>query len=151
MNAHTSLPHSPAAGAERRDTLWNPDAAAFWSLLFTPLFGAFLLIRNWETLGESGRAVRACWWFALSLVMVILNFYYSLLCGDASPWRMSNVIFLLVWYIAEASPQERFIRERLGTDYARQSWAIALPCALVLCMTYGFGYVGMLALFTQVH
>ncbi|CUI04132.1 hypothetical protein [Massilia antarctica] len=151
MNAHTSLSKTAAASAARRDTLWNPDAAACWSLLFTPLFGAYLLIRNWEALGEPKRAVRACWWFALSLMFVILNFYYSLLCAEASPLRMSNVIFLLVWYIAEASPQERFIRERLGTDYARHSWAVALPCALVLLMAYVFGYVRMLALIMQVH
>ncbi|ATQ78223.1 hypothetical protein CR152_29715 [Massilia violaceinigra] len=151
MNAHTSLSENPAARAARRDTLWNPDAAACWSLLLTPLFGTYLIIRNWEALGEPGRAVRACWWFALSLVMLILNFYYSLLCGESLPIRMSNVIFLLVWYIAEASPQERFIRERLGTDYARQSWAVALPCALVLFIAYVFGYVRLLALITQVH
>lgn len=34
--------------------LWNPNAAANWSLLFTPLFGAYLHMLNWRSLGEAG-------------------------------------------------------------------------------------------------
>ena len=30
--------------------LWNPNAAASWSLLFSPAFGAFLHMKNWQAL-----------------------------------------------------------------------------------------------------
>ena len=57
MNAPSSLPETQAAHAGQRAALWNPDAAACWSMLFTPLFGTILVIRNWEALGEPKRAV----------------------------------------------------------------------------------------------
>ncbi|NHZ99302.1 hypothetical protein [Massilia sp. CCM 8734] len=151
MNAHSSLPDTHAARPDQRALLWNPDAAACWSLLFTPLFGTILLIRNWEALGEPKRAVQACWWFAACLVAFVLNFYMSLLREASLPLQTGLIILLLIWYIAVASPQERFVRERFGTDYARHSWAIALPCALVLLIAYLLGYRHLLAVFQQVH
>ena len=39
--------------------LWNRSAAARWSLVFTPAFGAFVLMRNWHALGEPERAASA--------------------------------------------------------------------------------------------
>ncbi|RSZ57380.1 hypothetical protein HF313_11600 [Massilia atriviolacea] len=151
MNAHPSLPDTPAAHAGQRAALWNPDAAACWSLLFTPLFGTYLMIRNWEALGEPKRALHACWWFAACLAALILNFYLSLLSNDASPLQMGHIGLLLVWYIAVASPQERAVRERFGTDYARRSWALALPCALAALLAYLLGYARLLAVFQQVR
>ncbi|UOD28076.1 hypothetical protein INH39_21725 [Massilia violaceinigra] len=151
MNAHSSLPDTQAAHAGQRAALWNPDAAACWSLLFTPLFGTILVIRNWEALGEPKRAVQACWWFAACLAALILNVYISLLREAPNPLQTGPIVLLLVWYIAVASPQERFVRERLGTDYARRSWAIALPCALALLLAYLLGYAHLLAVLQQVH
>lgn len=151
MNAPTSLPHTRAAHAGQPAALWNPDAAACWSLVFTPLFGTYLLIRNWEALGEQKRALQACWWFAACLAALIVNVYASLARHASSPIQTAYIILLLVWYIAVASPQERFIRERFGTDYARRSWNIALPCALVLLIAYVLGYAQLLALFAQLE
>lgn len=151
MNAHSSLPDTIAVRTDQRAALWNPDAAACWSLLFTPLFGTYLLIRNWEALGQPKRALHTCWWFGIILVALIVNFYISLLNNEISPMQMSHVMLLLVWYIGVASPQERFVRERFGTDYARRSWALALPCALVLLVAYLIGYTQLLAVFGQVH
>ena len=44
--------------APRQDSppLWNPNAAANWSLLLSPAFGAFLHMKNWEELGEPAKA-----------------------------------------------------------------------------------------------
>lgn len=151
MNAHPSLPDTPGARAGQRAALWNPDAAACWSLLFTPLFGTLILIRNWEALGEPKRALQTCWWFAASLAALIVNVYSSLLRHDASPVQTAYFILMLVWYIGIASPQERFIRERFGTDYARRSWALVLPCATVLLMACLLGYAHLLAVFEQME
>lgn len=32
-------------------TLWNPNAAVNWSVLFTPIFGAWIQAKNWKALG----------------------------------------------------------------------------------------------------
>jgi hypothetical protein len=149
MNAPSSLTDSTAARAGQPAALWNPDAAACWSLLFTPLFGTYLVIRNWEALDQPKRALQACWWFAASLVTLILNFYACLLRQDAIPLQSAYLVLLLVWYIGVASPQERYVRERCGTDYARRSWAIALPCALLLLLAYAIAYAQLLSVLRQ--
>ena len=33
-------------------TLWNPNVAACLSILFTPIFGAWIHAKNWENLGK---------------------------------------------------------------------------------------------------
>ena len=43
-------------------SLWNPNAAASWSLIFTPIFGAILHMKNWEALGEPQKAAGARSW-----------------------------------------------------------------------------------------
>ena len=53
----SSLVPPPAAPA-----LWNPFAARAWTVLFSPIFGAFLHAQNWKALGESGRAKRSMIW-----------------------------------------------------------------------------------------
>ena len=45
----------PATRGPRR-AIWNPDAAANWCLLFSPVFGTWLHMKNWRALGEPERA-----------------------------------------------------------------------------------------------
>src|SRR5262249_50236839 len=42
--------------------LWNPGAAAIWSLLFGPAFGAWLHAVNWGVLGKPWRATANAIW-----------------------------------------------------------------------------------------
>lgn len=45
--------------------LWNPMAAAWWSLLLSPLFAAILLDHNWRSIGNRRKAL---WSRALTVV-----------------------------------------------------------------------------------
>jgi hypothetical protein len=36
--------------------IWNPIATVNWSLLFTPVFGAYLQMLNWKSLGQEDSA-----------------------------------------------------------------------------------------------
>jgi hypothetical protein len=56
---------------EAAPALWNPGAAASWSLLFTPAFGAFLHMKNWEVLGESDKAAAAKTWVVIIIATII--------------------------------------------------------------------------------
>jgi len=49
--------------------LWNPTAAALWSLLFSPALGAWLVMRNWQRLGKPDKARQALCWFVGVLVL----------------------------------------------------------------------------------
>jgi hypothetical protein len=41
---------------EPSPALWNPNAAASWSLLFTPIFGSLLHMKNWQAMGNREKA-----------------------------------------------------------------------------------------------
>jgi hypothetical protein len=115
--------------------LWSANAAACWSLLFTPIFGAWLHMLNWQALGETGRAESARTWAIFSaLVLVGLNVGNALLpSGELSTagW-LSDLVLLLAWYFAGARAQVRWIAEHHGDDYPRRAWWQPLLGAAVL-------------------
>ena len=45
------LPEAPIKRRARE--IWNPNAAANWSLLFTPAFGAYIHYLNWQKMGKT--------------------------------------------------------------------------------------------------
>jgi hypothetical protein len=71
--------HAPAA-TPQDDTasptpvsLWNPEAAAMWSLVFSPAFGAYLHMRNWQQLGRNEKAVESKARFLAATSILALN------------------------------------------------------------------------------
>ena len=69
----TNQPHSLGL-TELVSPLWDPEAAALWSLLFTPIFGCFLITKNWTRLGEDSRAKSSMLWLGGSVVLVFFNY-----------------------------------------------------------------------------
>lgn len=132
-------------------TLWNPTAAALWSLLLTPAFGAWLLMRNWERLGQAARARQARCWFAGLLLLALASHTAAaagaLLGRDdlGAPWWASLVLFG-AWCALSAYPQIRHVDERHGESYARRSWAapvligLAANCAIPFAAAFVAGY-----------
>ena len=99
--------------------LWNPDAAASWSLLFTPIFGAWLHMKNWQALGEAKKARAAKAWASLALVILVP----MSLIATWTPWlRYAAVALLLAWYFISARGQARWVAERYGKAYVRKGW-----------------------------
>jgi hypothetical protein len=54
-----------SAPTSRPPALWNPNAAAGWSLLFSPAFGAFLHARNADAMGRPTEAKANKVWFCI--------------------------------------------------------------------------------------
>lgn len=108
--------------------LWNPNAAGAWSLLFTPIFGSILLLKNWRAIGLEDKVRSARIWLIASVVMLIP----VMLIGFV------GLVYIIVWYFAWQKPQATFVRERWGTDYPRKSWAqpllIAFACWFVVVL-----------------
>ena len=40
------------SNSESQPELWNPNAAACWSIIFNPIFGAWVHARNWKSLNR---------------------------------------------------------------------------------------------------
>lgn len=93
-------------------SLWNPDMAGLWSLIFTPLFGSVIVYLNWKALGEGVRAKNTIPWIILSFIIIaVLVFYDRFL-----------VIYILMWYFLCQRRQTLFIKEHYYGKWERKSW-----------------------------
>jgi hypothetical protein len=133
-------PQAPAGGQAMGHAIWNPNAAANWSLIFTPAFGSYLQMRNWLALGETRRARASRAWFVASLVVLFANLFVGMVLGDARRadlvTRFVLLVLLVVWYFAAGRAQARYVRERFGKDYARRPWGRALLWAVGAVIAY---------------
>ena len=135
-NDHTAPCADEFAGA-----IWNPAAAARWSLLFTPAFGAFIHMRNWQALDQPKRAASARRWFLASLVLLVVQIFTSALNArlGSEPLLLhpAGLLFLAVWYVAAARPQAQLVRARFGVAYRRKRWDSVLLGAVMAGAAYG--------------
>ena len=92
--------------------LWNPDAAGAWSLLFSPIFGSVLLLKNWQAMGRPDMAITARIWLIVSVIMFLLTIV-SIFTG---------LIYIIFWYFAWQRPQSKYVAIQLGNNYHRKSW-----------------------------
>jgi hypothetical protein len=134
IDLHPSCPDVPACG------LWNPSAAATWSLVFTPAFGAFIHMLNWQALGQPAQAAAARRWFYASLALLMLQIWTRALNArfGTEPLLLhpASVLFLLVWYFGAARPQARLVRARYGAGYRRRRWDSVLMGAVMAGTAY---------------
>ena len=111
--------------------LWNPNAAASWSLLFTPIFGTWLHWKNWVALGDKERAATARMWLIASAVVVGASMVLAqAVTAVAGAVRAVNFGFLLAWYFTSAKPQAAWVKQRFGDAYPRRGWAVPILIAI---------------------
>jgi hypothetical protein len=110
--------------------IWNPNAAANWSLIFTPAFGAYLQMRNWRALGEPEKAASSQNWFYVGLGMLLVYVLMGVFVSDPkaadSGARGLGFLFLLVWYFSSGRTQGKYVKEKFGKTYAKKPWGRAL-------------------------
>jgi hypothetical protein len=130
--------------------LWNPNAAASWSLLFSPAFGAFLHMKNWQALGEPAKASAQKVWFIVTLsILLVVPLLLVLAPGMtslASLPRVVGLVLLISWYSSVGRPHARYVKERFGTQYRRRGWGKPLLIAVGVMVGYSL-LVGILAAF----
>jgi uncharacterized protein (DUF302 family) len=136
-------PKAEVADIEIREgspPLWNPNAAASWSLLLSPAFGAFLHMKNWQALGEPTRASAArVWVIAIVISMIALPLLMLLAPGPTDMAGRSNLFefaVLVSWYITSGRPQIRYVRQRFGRTYPRRGWGKPLLIAFAAVIGY---------------
>ena len=133
----------PAHAGGDAPALWNPNAAANWSLLFSPVFGAFLQMKNWQALDEPHKAATAKMWAWLIFVAIAaLGLFGSVLPSQALNGldRSAGIALLLAWYFANGREQAAYVKERFGKTYPRRGWARPISVALLVSAVF-FGAV----------
>jgi len=113
--------------------LWNPDAAGGWSLLFSPIFGSVLVMKNYQALGEEALARSARNWMIGSIFMLFVTAFVG---GAGFGW-------IIVWYYMLQRKQTQYIRERWGKDYPRRGWGVPLLIAVGALAAVWFLIVGI--------
>jgi hypothetical protein len=126
--------------------LWNPNAAANWSLLLSPIFGTWLHMLNWRALGETERAESAKTWLMVStLLQAGVSIGGALLPFSGLERLRAPVSFVLLiaWYFASARSQAKWVTEHYGDDYPRRGWTPPLLGALVLWIASALAFLLM--------
>jgi hypothetical protein len=120
-------PKAPVADivqGEVAPALWNPGAAASWSLLFSPAFGAFLHMKNWQALGEPDKAAASKKWAVIYLVIIVgLSVVAAFLPSNKvipGVVRLCGFVLLLSWYFVSGKPQLEFVKSRYGRQYQQE-------------------------------
>lgn len=122
-------------GRQRALAIWNPNAAVNWSVLFSPVFGALLQAKNWNSLGESGKSTSAMRWFYAGLAIHVVLLFASVPLSISAP---VSFWFLIIWYFAAGRAQVHFVKEKLSGNYQKKSFALPLLA--------GIGYMFVLGL-----
>jgi hypothetical protein len=135
------------AQGEAAPALWNPGAAASWSVLLSPAFGAFLHMKNWKALGEPDKAAAAKKWVVIYIVtavgLTVASVFLPYNRAIPSIFRLSAFALLLGWYFASGKPQINFVKSRYGKVYPRKHWG--QPILIAIGILFGFGFaVGFL-------
>jgi len=111
--------------------LWNPGAAASWSLIFSPAFGAYIHARNAEVMGRTEEAKANRLWFYGSLgylVLVSLSVFVPSI-PDAV-FRGAAIGLLVGWYFAQGNKQVQHVKNIYENSYQHKPWGKPLGIAL---------------------
>jgi hypothetical protein len=140
MDAATPETTTHAPTEARADiALWNPNAAALWSVIFTPIFGAYLHALNWRALGDKEREEASMTWVFAAGALVLLLMLIEVVTppGYNQGDRVSHTLefaFLIAWYFASARAQAKLVKEKFGKSFTHKSWRKPLLLGLA-----GFG------------
>ena len=118
------------SASQKPHEIWNPAALGNWSLLLTPLFGAFLQAKNWESLGNQAEAKKTMVWFYFGVAVLLstfLNFGVAL---------TAYVILLLSWYFISNRKQQKYVKENFGSAYPRKGWGMPLTIGLIASVAW---------------
>jgi hypothetical protein len=137
------------ASAEAAPALWNPTAAGSWSILFSPIFGAYLHMQNWKALGQPEKAAASKMWMFGSIAFFIILGFSSLFMPESQGLdglaRLGGLILLVVWYYTIGKSQQTYVTARFGKQYPRRGWALPMLTAIGLFIVY-FGVFVLMAL-----
>lgn len=130
--ARVSDVHGEATEASPR--LWNPRVAANWSLLFSPVFGAWVQMKNWQALGEPARAQKSKNWVIASVAFFVVMTVLAVLLPDTRAMdgitRVLALVLLVVWYYANGKSQQAYVLGKFGKTYPKKGWGKPLLWAV---------------------
>lgn len=115
--------------------LWNPNAVGCWALLFTPIFGSYLLYKNAKQLNDLESQSKAKNWIIAGFAIWIISIFCMIqfpnntgLTNGFSFW------YLILWYFFLVRKQVEKLENQCGGHYLRFSqkeWFISILIGVV--------------------
>lgn len=131
-------------------SIWNPSGIANWSILFSPIFGGWLMSSNWKEIGDEKKAKSSMLWayagIALIVITLILNFFVL------EEGKSSNGLFLiyfLAWRFTSARGQLKYVKENLSDGYHKKGWLKPILTAIGVLIGYIVFTVGIVTIFSD--
>jgi hypothetical protein len=121
--------------------LWNPYAAARWSLIFSGAFGAFLHAQNADAMGrvEEAKANRVwCYlWIAYFCFVMVTS---SILVVPKGLLPLVSLGLSSGWYFSLGRKQATYVKETLRDGYERRPWVE--PLLIAFFAFFGWAIIG---------
>ena len=119
--------------------LWNPDSAAFFSLFFTPLFGAVLHFINSRAIPDQTVKVKALVFLLLGLVATggapAITFRAEVTVKNAFAASGMASAYTVLWYLLAGFGQSKWVSTRYGARYQKKTLLVPLLlAALGMCV-----------------
>ena len=128
------------ATQQESPALWNPGAAGGWSLLFSPIFGAIIHMKNWQALGEPEKAKQSKYWAWGSagyfLVALLFGIFLPESKGLDLGFRVAGLGLLIAWYQMSGKEQSGVIVGKFGSAYPRKGWGLPVLYALLVIVAF---------------
>jgi hypothetical protein len=122
------------ATGEAAPALWNPNAASSWSLLFSPIFGAYLHMKNWQALGQPDKAEQCRKWVVGLVAFFVLATLAPVVIKNVAIvdrlGRIGGFALLITWYYSIGKSQQAYVFGRFGKTYPRRGWTVPLLVAV---------------------
>ena len=119
--------------------LWSPNAAANLALLFSPIFSAWLMAKNWQELGKPDEAKKSMTWVKIWIGFLPVSLLVVVM-APGIPMTLVYLILLVAWYYKLGKKQITYVRE-VGVQYEKKEWGkpvlIALAATVVWFMFAG--------------
>ena len=108
--------------------IWNPNVAACLSIIFTPIFGAWIHAKNWEVLKKEQERRWSMLFVYCLIIVTIFIVYYQIFIGDVKSSPLS-IGTLLTWYFILGKSQLSHIKDN-NINYEKKSWIKPLLCGV---------------------
>ena len=117
--------------------LWNPNASAAWSLIFSPAFGAILHAINWKVLGQPDKAKENKGWaWAIIILLLLIAVIPPNVEFVEDAARVGGIMLLVAWYVSQGRVQATYVKDKYGKEYEKKRWAKPLLIALACIVGY---------------
>ena len=115
--------------------LWNPNVAANLAILFSPIFSAWLMAKNWQELGKPDEAKKSMTWVKIWIGFLPIYLLLVVL-APGIPMPLVYLALLVASYYKLGKKQITYVEETV-IQYEKKEWGKPVVIALAASVAWG--------------